>query len=164
MNDERIPTADGVRIYRTTKAPWLDAQGRVTGLIGSAHDVTERAAAEAAAQARREAEDRLALVAASVPGAVCAFEQLPDGTARLPLATAAVEDVYGFPAADLAEDMAQVLARIHQADVPDAGGEHRRVGPGPHPLAPHLPLRPPEEGDALARGLVHPAPARRAAG
>jgi PAS domain S-box-containing protein len=116
--DERLPSPEGMRVYRTSKAPWLDAQGRVTGLIGSAHDITERVAAEAALRARHEAEDRLAMVAASVPGAVCAFEQLPDGTARMALSTAAVEELYGFPSAEMAVDMSPVLRRIDEADVP----------------------------------------------
>jgi len=39
---EEIPTAEGNRIFLTTKGPLLDGDGRVIGLYGIAHDITER--------------------------------------------------------------------------------------------------------------------------
>jgi len=116
--DERVPMRDGMHIYRTSKAPWLDAQGRVAGLIGSAHDITERVAAEAATHALLEAEDRLARVAASAPGVICAFERGSDGSYRMPLSTPAVEALYGFTQAELAADMGGMFQRVPEADRP----------------------------------------------
>ena len=51
--EERIPTPAGVRVFLSTKAPHRDADGRVIGLIGVAHDITER----------KHVEERLAWLA-----------------------------------------------------------------------------------------------------
>jgi len=49
--EEALRAADGSRhLFRTTKVPWLDDQGVIIGLIGIAHDITERDQAEKALQ------------------------------------------------------------------------------------------------------------------
>ena len=40
--EEPIHTAAGVRFSHSTKAPWLDSEGRVQGVVGISTDITER--------------------------------------------------------------------------------------------------------------------------
>lgn len=47
--EERVPTPAGYRLLSITKMPRFDAEGRVIGIIGMGHDITER----------REGEDEL---------------------------------------------------------------------------------------------------------
>ncbi|MFX6648946.1 PAS domain S-box protein, partial [Acinetobacter baumannii] len=50
-----LPTADGERIFLSTKGPLRDAGGHVIGLYGVARDITERLTAE---RALRDSEER----------------------------------------------------------------------------------------------------------
>jgi PAS domain S-box-containing protein len=45
--EEEIPQADGIHAFLTTKDPYRDAQGNITGVIGIARDITDRKRAEA---------------------------------------------------------------------------------------------------------------------
>lgn len=53
--EEHLPTADGERIFLSTKGPLRDAGGHVIGLYGVARDITERLTAE---RALRDSEER----------------------------------------------------------------------------------------------------------
>lgn len=53
--EEHLSTADGERIFLSTKGPLRDAGGRVIGMYGVARDVTERLTAE---RALRDSEER----------------------------------------------------------------------------------------------------------
>ncbi len=44
--EEKIETPEGRRIFLSSKTPWRDAAGEIIGLIGVAHDITERKAME----------------------------------------------------------------------------------------------------------------------
>ncbi|MDQ4001529.1 MAG: PAS domain S-box protein [Actinomycetota bacterium] len=50
--EEEVPTAGGMCTFLTTKAPYRDSQGEMAGVIGIAHDITERKRAEAEIEAR----------------------------------------------------------------------------------------------------------------
>ena len=53
--EEHLPTADGERIFLSTKGPLRDASGHVIGMYGVARDITERLTAE---RALRDSEER----------------------------------------------------------------------------------------------------------
>lgn len=53
--EEHLPTADGERIFLSTKGPLRDAGGHVIGMYGVARDITERLTAE---RALRDSEER----------------------------------------------------------------------------------------------------------
>jgi PAS domain S-box-containing protein len=52
--EEAFASPHGLRVFHTTKAPRLDADGRVTGVVGIARDITEQKRAE---DALRESEE-----------------------------------------------------------------------------------------------------------
>jgi PAS domain S-box-containing protein len=50
--EEEVPAAGSMLTFLMTKAPYRDSQGEVAGVIGIAHDITERKRAEAEIEAR----------------------------------------------------------------------------------------------------------------
>ncbi len=80
-------------------------------------DLGPRQAAEGEMRRRLEIQEQLAMVAASVPGAICSYRMRPDGAATMPFATAAVEDLYGFPPEALAADFSPVMRNVHPDDL-----------------------------------------------
>jgi PAS domain S-box-containing protein len=49
--EETVNCKDGIRTFYSTKAPWLDRQGRVKGLVGISTDITDRKRIENALRA-----------------------------------------------------------------------------------------------------------------
>jgi diguanylate cyclase (GGDEF)-like protein/PAS domain S-box-containing protein len=59
VHEERVTTQDGKSlVFLVTKGPIFDKEGRVTGLFGISHDITQR---QQAAEALRASEERLRL-------------------------------------------------------------------------------------------------------
>jgi PAS domain S-box-containing protein len=54
--EEVVPKPDGLHTYQSTKAPLRDASGRIIGIVGVAHDITERKQVERERERRLEAE------------------------------------------------------------------------------------------------------------
>ncbi|MFT3914639.1 MAG: ATP-binding protein [Anaeromyxobacteraceae bacterium] len=96
--------------------PLLDGEC-FTGLLMAGVDEDAARSREAVLLDELAAKDRLAKVAASVPGVVCSFRLAPDGTVSMPLAAPGMEEVYGLPAATLARDMRPVFERIPPDDL-----------------------------------------------
>ena len=97
-----------------------DAAGRVVRMACSESDLSERKRAEELLRAER---DRFARIVATVPGAICSFRLGPDGDARFPYASPAIQDLYGLRPEELAESAAPLWAMIHPDDLDhlDAG-------------------------------------------
>jgi PAS domain S-box-containing protein len=64
----------------------------------------------------RTLEERLAKIAATVPGVVCSYRLHADGHASMPLSSPEIEDLYGFSPEVLAESMQPCFAQMHPQD------------------------------------------------
>lgn len=138
--EEIFPTADGVRVFLSTKMPYRDANGHIIGLIGVTRDITERKLAEKALKKshdeleervqERTAELRAANAAISKSEAILRTlsDNLPngityrlvhsaDGHAWFEYISAAIERIYGFPAERALADPHSLYASIHPDDV-----------------------------------------------
>ena len=58
--EETLPTRQGNRVFLSTKAPYRNSQGKIAGLVGISHDITERKQME---EELRRAHERAAWVA-----------------------------------------------------------------------------------------------------
>jgi PAS domain S-box-containing protein len=61
--EETVPTPSGPRVFQTTKVPYRDERGQIVGIVGSAHDITNRKLME---DALRASEQRYRSVVASM--------------------------------------------------------------------------------------------------
>jgi PAS domain S-box-containing protein len=110
----RLRRADGVyRWVLDAASPRSGANGEVLGYIGSVIDITERREAE---EAVRKEKDRLNTIAATVPGAIHAFQQRPDHSISFPYASPRIQEIYGIDPEELAEEASAVQALWHPDD------------------------------------------------
>jgi len=89
----------------------------IGGLSYEARDITARIEAEQAMGEKARLQDQLVMVAASVPGLICSFQQDQDGAPSFPYASPAAMEVYGLPPEALIQDAGQVFERIHPDDL-----------------------------------------------
>jgi PAS domain S-box-containing protein len=101
------------RWFQLTATPLADERG---GAVVSHATITERREAEGRLRLQFELQDQLAKVAASVPGLICSFRLRPDGSAAMPFATPAIQELYGLSPAEVRDDFSPILARVHPAD------------------------------------------------
>jgi PAS domain S-box-containing protein len=85
----------------------------ITGVI---HDVSARKAAEENLRERLELARRLTAIAESAPGLLYSFRIDANGSMRVPFATRAITEIFGFTSEILAKDLSPVLARVHPDD------------------------------------------------
>jgi len=105
----------GLRDVIFTKAAYLDADGKVLGLIGAILDITERKTAE---EALRESESRLRLIAESAQDAILMI----DSDGRVTFWNPAAERMFGY-------SRAEILGRdLHAAIAPERYQEDYRRG------------------------------------
>jgi len=95
----------------------FDANGKALTLIGTIQDVTERKRMEIALMEQLEVQERAATITTTVPGVIYSFLLRPDGSTCFPFASHAVEQHFGFTAAQLARDGSGIFANIHPDDV-----------------------------------------------
>ena len=105
---------DGRRVpVRLSVSPMRDAQGKLTGYLGIASEISAERLAEAR---QRELDLRLRKIASQVPGLVYQFKLHPDGRMSFPYASEGIREIYGVSPAEVAEDAGAALARIHPQD------------------------------------------------
>jgi PAS domain S-box-containing protein len=105
--EHRLIVADKVKWVREKAILEFDNKGTLLGGFGITQDVTRR----------KDLQDQLAKVAASVPGLICSFRLRPDGSACMPYASPVIESIYGMGLDVVSEDFSPVFARIHPDDI-----------------------------------------------
>jgi len=109
---------DGSRIpIGQNGAPIRVPGGTLAGVVLVFHDRTEERLLELGQQRQIELLDRLAKIAMSVPGVICAVRLRPDGSTCIPVASPAFLDLSGLTPEAVAEDAMPWLARIHPDDL-----------------------------------------------
>ncbi|MBL8983807.1 MAG: response regulator [Gemmatimonadetes bacterium] len=101
------------RHYSLSGTPLRDADGRISGVVFSTVDATERAAAETALSA---SEDRLRRLTDAVPGCVYQFEQAPNGTRTFTFISGGMRDLLNTPAHDPVPTFEDLLVRVASGD------------------------------------------------
>jgi len=113
----RMRQASGGRVWVLVEAGAVqDAAGQLV-LNLALSDIGERKEAEALASEKYALQAQLTKIAVTVPGVICSFRLRPDGTACMPYASAALEQIYGLRPEEVCEDAAPIFARMHPGDV-----------------------------------------------
>ena len=111
----RIRRVDGeYRWFKSQAQPLKNEQGEVVRWFGSSTDIDDQKRTELAL---REERNRFNRIAAIVPGAICAFQQWPDGRSRFPYTSMGLVDLYGVLPEDVVEDSSEILNRVHPDDI-----------------------------------------------
>lgn len=120
--EERAPVASiEYPCYGPTGERWYLLQATplgsgLQGLVTIHMDITARRQAEEGLRQRLMLQDKLARVAASVPGVIYSIKLRPDGSFCIPYAMQGSVDIFGLRPEDVTEDLGPVLSRIHGAD------------------------------------------------
>ena len=112
----RIIRPDGTlrHIQQQVNVIMDDQRKRPVKLIGTAHDITERKTIEDTLHTEQE---RLAKIAASVPGMIFICHQDSDGTTSIPYCNSGIYDIFGVNPADVREDVTPLFATIRADDL-----------------------------------------------
>lgn len=126
--EEFDPLPDGEHVFITTKHPYFAPDGRIAGIIGVSHDITERKRAE---EALRESEARFRAILEAAPDATLLVDH--DGLIRR--ANAESERMFGYSREELLGMSVENLMpeRFRAVHVAQRGGYYAH----PH----HRPLR-----------------------
>lgn len=117
-------TEDGTqRWFSVNYVPLKDQTGVLEQVLGVVIEVTDARRVEAALRAQLAAEERLAHLAASVPGAFFTSRLGTDGRLSMPVVSEAARELFGL---DL-EELAQSMDPIHLRTDPADRARHREV-------------------------------------
>jgi PAS domain S-box-containing protein len=105
------------RWHTSSIAPVSDPQGKLTGLIGNASDITDRKSYEAKL---KESDQLLKNLSMQVPGMIYQYRLDINGTGCFPFSSENIKEVYEVNPEDVKEDSTKVLQRLHPED-------HQRV-------------------------------------
>lgn len=113
----RMHRPDGRIVWiRGRGFPLYGPDGRMRYMAGFAEDVTQARAAEALQDAHRRAQERLARIVATAPGAVHSYRQRPDGHGEFVFASPAIADLLGVDAVTLVDEHVDLLDIVHPED------------------------------------------------
>ncbi|MGD0909257.1 MAG: PAS domain S-box protein [Candidatus Acidiferrales bacterium] len=117
-NHTILVARDGREIAIADSAsPIADANRSVLGVVIVFRDCTAERQAEKALRKQAALQEQLAKVAAASPGAICSYQQWPDGRSCFPYASPAIEKIFGVSPKELARDGSQGFKGMHQDDV-----------------------------------------------
>jgi PAS domain S-box-containing protein len=106
-----VPPAGTALRLSVDVPPPAEARGLVFSV---GQDIEER---ERAAEATREAQERLEQIATRLPGVVYQYRLRPDGTSCFPFASEAIRNIYRVTPDEVREDASKVFANLHPDDV-----------------------------------------------
>ncbi|HLK66304.1 MAG TPA: PAS domain S-box protein [Bryobacteraceae bacterium] len=136
--------------------PVRNAEGTVTGVVGVALDITITRQADLLA-----AQEEVGRIVEAVPGVIFSYRLRPDGTAYIPFANSAIEEICGVRREDAAQDASSAWAMVH----PDDRGARAGFEAAMRSLSPwqgSFRIRHPVKGDAWLEG--HSIPVKEADG
>jgi PAS domain S-box-containing protein len=136
--------------------------GSAMRMIGVNWDITGRKHAEAALQEQLALRERLAKIAANVPGIIYSYRLRPDGTVCLPYASPTIEEFFGARAEDLAVDASPLIHQIHPEDRPAVDQSLEESARTLLPWRAEFRMRHPQKGLFWVEG--HSTPEREADG
>jgi PAS domain S-box-containing protein len=114
--EETVPSPQGERVYLNTKGPLHDRHGKVIGMFGIAHDITERKQAEAALCAQVALQQQFAHVAQSVPGVIFSLSADERGNLRVPFASRQLFEMFGVTNEAVAISVDALMKHVHASD------------------------------------------------
>lgn len=112
--EELLSVGGRQRWFATSKVPYLSPDGRVLGLVGLAHDITERKRVE---QELRESRAKLHRIADAIPGAVYQYTLAPSGQQRFLYISRGVQELLGVTAEQAVENFDLVWGLAHPDDI-----------------------------------------------
>ena len=115
ISRDEMEMKDGTILDRYT-SPMIGEDGKYYGRMWTFRDITKRKQAEAALKEQLALRERLAKIAANVPGIIYSFRLRPDGSTCIPYASPTIEEFYGARAEDLVDDASQAFDLIHPDD------------------------------------------------
>ncbi|MEO6922625.1 MAG: PAS domain S-box protein, partial [Bryocella sp.] len=98
---------------QTDKVPVCNDDGKVTGIIVMAQDITERKLAE---ETLRASEERFQNIVSNVPGVVFQIICHPDGTFEWPFVSEACREIFGMEVEAIQAHPTWLLESIHPED------------------------------------------------
>ncbi len=113
--EELLSVEGRQRWFATSKVPYTSPEGRILGLIGVAHDITERKLTE---QELFESREKLHRITDAVPGAVYQYTLAPSGEQRFMYFSRGVEELLNVTPEQALTEFSVVWALTHPDDVP----------------------------------------------
>ncbi len=110
-----VELKDG-RVFERHSQPQR-VSGQYVGRVWCFRDITERRRAEDALRERLMIQERLAKIAAAVPGVIHTLKRSSDGAMSMPYASPRVEEIYGVRPEEIEEDASIIYRRTHPDDV-----------------------------------------------
>jgi hypothetical protein len=146
----------GVVWFEVFMAPLLDDLGRFFGATGIARDITFRKQAELALKEQLELRERLARIAAAVPGVIYSFRLRPDGSGCLPYASEAFEGFFGLKPLEVVEDASRAFTLVHPDDLPGLQASIAESARTMLPWRMEFRVRQPNQGEIWIEGQSTP--------